>query len=418
MRQPLSCFLTALFAVFSTTAVGASFDCERAQTSTEKQICSTASLSVMDEVIATLYRQARQTSAEEASEEKQAQRQWLKERDQICEQGPVQKCEQVFIDRIQTLLEQVREPVPAHPAVTSLLTGMSVPKLTDLDPYSREKAEVLGPDIYTPWPRKQIAELNIVSVPAVAVADGTPYLYLVFYSKAHKASCLYEQNLLTGAEVIGSCEVGRKIGVKGDQVLVSQYWRNGDGYYRFAVGTLADAQLTAVAAQDEPTFFANRMREQALWMASDDGNRLAVVARHVFDEGLENEMPYAQSLQLDRMRALTDPQQLEDARPLVIYDRNHDSVTLSPELLPEEDDYYWESIFGIRWKSDSQSVFFDNEGSRMACIWEFEPDSRKLYKIVPEADAINPYPFTLHGHDFIVYSKDNQIMLAARPAGR
>ncbi|WP_086479104.1 lysozyme inhibitor LprI family protein [Oceanospirillum sanctuarii] len=409
----LSLLLSGAVAFLSLPAQAASFDCKLAKAPIELQICSTESLSVMDEVIGKLYFKARNLPGQEGL--KESQKTWLKARNNACEISPLRECEQVFIDRIGQLLQAVREPQPESLSVKMLQQGMLVPTLDQLDQYSREKAEALGADIYTPWPRKQLLKMNISSIPVVALVDNKPFVYFTFHNPEVRKQCLYEYNILENKGVQGKCDIGTQVGLYGDQILVNQHWSKNDEYYGVTAGTLFEGDIFEVGIDDKPEFFANQIREQSAWMASKDGNKLAVVARFVFDEDLASSMPYQQSLQLERMREMTNPEMLKDARPLVVYDRVTDKVSMSPDLLPNEDDYYWESIFGIRWNEDSKTVFFDNEGSRLACIWEFDPSDNKLYKIVPESEAINPYPFTLDGQDFIVYSVDNKIMMAARP---
>ena len=409
----LSLLLSGAAAFLSFPAQAASFDCKLAKAPIEQQICSTESLSVMDEVIGKLYFNARDLPGQEGL--KDSQKTWLKERNETCALLSQRECEQVFIDRINVLLEAVREPVEISPTVEALTQGMTMPDLSLLPERVRYMAESLGTDIYTPWPRKQLLNMNISSIPVVALVDNKPFVYFTFHNPEVNKQCLYEYNILEQKGAQGKCDLGTLVGLYGDQILVNQHWSKTDEYYGVTAGTLSEGNMAEVGVDDKPDFFANQIRDQSVWMASKDGNKLAVVAKFVFQEDLGSSMPYQQSLQLERMREMTNPEALKDARPIVVYDRVTDKISMSPDLLPNEDDYYWESIFGMRWNEDSKTIFFDNEGSRLACIWEFDPSDNKLYKIVPESDAINAYPFNIDGQDFILYSVGKKIMMAARP---
>lgn len=52
----LPCFLSSTFLLFSSVAFSASFDCGKASTEVERKICSSPSLSAMDEKLSEVFK--------------------------------------------------------------------------------------------------------------------------------------------------------------------------------------------------------------------------------------------------------------------------------------------------------------------------------------------------------------------------
>jgi len=72
--------ITVLLGLFSTQAIAASFDCNKAASWLEKTVCSNPELSKLDEELAKAYHDALASLSREGQKEtKQYQRQWLKE---------------------------------------------------------------------------------------------------------------------------------------------------------------------------------------------------------------------------------------------------------------------------------------------------------------------------------------------------
>jgi hypothetical protein len=61
------------------------------------------------------------------------------------------------------------------------------------------------------------------------------------------------------------------------------------------------------------------------------------------------------------------------------------------------------SIGKIIWTSDSNKIIFDNSGA-VACIWEYDIPNRVLRKLVPEHQALNPFPFEYNDRRYILYT--------------
>ena len=76
--------IVCLIASFSTTAYAASFDCQKAKTLIEKEICADNALSKLDEKLAHIYQSTLKNSTNPTAFKKQ-QRQWLKSKRNKCQ---------------------------------------------------------------------------------------------------------------------------------------------------------------------------------------------------------------------------------------------------------------------------------------------------------------------------------------------
>lgn len=85
------------------TATAASFDCARAHTSTEKLVCSDATLSRLDEQLGDAYRSA-QRRVESRTALRDAQRKWLSTRRDVCTDAPCLRA--AYLARIEALLDE------------------------------------------------------------------------------------------------------------------------------------------------------------------------------------------------------------------------------------------------------------------------------------------------------------------------
>src|SRR6476469_1792844 len=84
-------------------AEAASFDCSKAATRTEKQICADPVLSRLDEQLDDAYRTA-QHRAESRPALRDAQRKWLSTRRDTCEDSACLR--KAYLDRIGALLDE------------------------------------------------------------------------------------------------------------------------------------------------------------------------------------------------------------------------------------------------------------------------------------------------------------------------
>lgn len=109
--KPTLLFL--LLALPASAASAASFDCARATTPTEKQICSDATLSRLDEQLDDAYRTA-QKRAESRTALRDAQRQWLSTRRDVCQD--VACLRSAYQARIEALLDESK----ANPTTETL----------------------------------------------------------------------------------------------------------------------------------------------------------------------------------------------------------------------------------------------------------------------------------------------------------
>jgi len=87
-------------------------------------------------------------------------------------------------------------------------------------------------------------------------------------------------------------------------------------------------------------------------------------------------------------------------------------------LLPRQDDGCGPDAFLIgaaQWSANGQTIFFDNSGVCMACIWKLDLATKKITKIVPEHNALSPWFFQVGKQQFIAYTQNNAIKIATAP---
>src|SRR5436190_4809443 len=92
-----------LLLAFAREGLAASFDCNKAGTPTEKQICADPVLSRLDEQLDDAYRTA-QHRAESRPTLRDAQRQWLATRRDTCKDSACLR--KAYLDRIDALLDE------------------------------------------------------------------------------------------------------------------------------------------------------------------------------------------------------------------------------------------------------------------------------------------------------------------------
>jgi uncharacterized protein len=110
-----------LWVILVCSVQAASFDCAKAQTKVEKLICSDAELSKLDEYLATAYTKALKVDGKSA-EVRNAQRQWVKERNSCIDVACVKH---TYAARISSLTE-----VPAgNYSFTASQGGIAVPDM-------------------------------------------------------------------------------------------------------------------------------------------------------------------------------------------------------------------------------------------------------------------------------------------------
>ena len=100
LHKQLILWIIFIIASFSTTTYAASFDCQKATTLIEKEICADNELSKLDDQLARIYRSTLKNSANPTAFKKQ-QRQWLKSKRNKCQTATCLKLSyQVRIDSL------------------------------------------------------------------------------------------------------------------------------------------------------------------------------------------------------------------------------------------------------------------------------------------------------------------------------
>ena len=102
LHKQLISWIIFIMTSFSTTTYAASFDCQKATTLIEKEICTDNKLSKLDEQLAVIYKSTLKNSANPSAFKKQ-QRQWLKSKRNKCQTAACLKL--TYQVRINSLLQ-------------------------------------------------------------------------------------------------------------------------------------------------------------------------------------------------------------------------------------------------------------------------------------------------------------------------
>ncbi|MCG7496564.1 lysozyme inhibitor LprI family protein [Vibrio sp. Of7-15] len=410
--------LVLLFSLFSASSHAASFNCELASTQTEKMICANNSLSTMDEVIHTLYVNA--LKEPQNTTLRSEQRAWLKQRNQSCSQ--LADCEQFFIDRINVLLDKMIKKDP-----TDLTQGMTLPDKSALDEYSAKALEKIDDEVYKPWLRKELLSSDTDAFePIAAVVNEQVFIYYKNSPKNNEKTVIHEYNPLTKQSHVVDSGVTYEMYIKGNELF---YYKWVDRHktklqeMAYDIGSQsASAPARTLAKEDYNIPFINQSsREYSRWALSNDGTKLALVTSQLAYKKLGANVTGKEGEYLRRMTELITDKSLAESQTIAIYDSITDSINIMPDVMTNTESRKWWSIYDLTWSPDDKSLYFDNEGERLACIWEYTNNADIVQKIVPEHTAISPYPFRYQDRDYIVYIhagggvNDGALMLAVRP---
>lgn len=154
------------FILFSTAASAASFDCTKAASFAEKEICRDGYLSGMDKILADVYKKA-MSEAEDKQALKTSQMEWLQTRDACT----VQKCVDKAMSERIALLRNYSQNQPRAATVVTL------PSATTSASTSQQAVSTSGNQIETP-PTTPVAQ-----VPRPSVSPTKPVPTSNSYSK-------------------------------------------------------------------------------------------------------------------------------------------------------------------------------------------------------------------------------------------
>lgn len=406
--------LVFLLSLFSASSYAASFNCDLASTQTEKMICANNSLSTMDEVIHTLYINA--LKEPQNSTLRSEQRAWLKQRNRSCRQ--LADCEQFFITRINVLLDKMIKKDP-----TDLTQGMFLPDESALDKYSAEALETIEGEVYKPWLRKELLSSDTKAFePIAAVVNDQVFIYYKAHLKNSAKSAIHEYNPLTQESHVVDSEVINEMYIKGNKLFYYKWTdRNNTKLQETAYDIGSQSTSEPVRTFPKENFVNQSSRGYSRWALSNDGTKLALVTSQLAYKKLGDNIAGKEGEYLRRMTELVTDKSLAESQTIVIYDSATDSINIMPDVMTNTESRKWWSIYDLTWSPDDRSLYFDNEGQRLACIWEYKDNANIVHKIVPEHTAISPYPFRYQDRDYIVYIHTGggfnfgALMLAARP---
>lgn len=410
--------LVFLLSLFSASSYAASFNCDLASTQTEKMICANNSLSTMDEVIHTLYVNALKEPQNNTL--KSEQRAWLKQRNQSC--GQLADCEQLFITRINDLLGKIIKQ-----DLTDLTQGMLLPNKSALDGYSAKALEKIDGEIYQPWLRKELLNSKTNAFePIAAVVNDQVFIYYKAHLKNSAESAIHEYNPLTQESHVVDSGVINEMFIKENKLVYYKWADSGNTKLResaYDIGSQSASEPVRTLPKDEYNIpFVNQSsREYSRWALSNDGTKLALVTSQLAYKKLGDNIAGKEGEYLRRVAELVTDKSLAESQTIAIYDSVTDSINIMPDVMTNTESRKWWSIYDLTWSPDDKSLYFDNEGQRLACIWEYKNNADIVHKIVPEHTAISPYPFRYQGRDYIVYIhagggfNDGALMLAVRP---
>lgn len=410
----------------------ASFDCNKAGTKVEKLICSTPSLSMMDESIARLYMTALEQQGDII---KQQQRAWLKRRNNQC--GDAYYCEQVMAFRISQLLEQSRYT----PKVLDLSEDMTEPK----EDKTAQLTKIFNgqPNLsYQPWLRKPMTDISIsAGTPRALVFDDTLYMYYTTLDDPKaKLMSLHEYNVWT----------------KEDYVVVKNF--KGDLRYMF---DFSDSEPLIHVFDIDDTSHPKEYTpgsHVSTWTRSGQPQILGGIPLTGKPHKLLSSnkkyfaanQPYTKMLMLcqcddipyyfiDRLFKTLKQDDPEKGDGLNVVDSINDRVLQLPtikslntkdkkwyvqqQMWGTDDKYLYFDAMTPPMDDDVWSLFENPTAAELGGIWRWNIADNKLEWIVAEEGAENPFVLNFNGEDYIFYvqapnfeSHRGQIMLAKRPS--
>lgn len=369
-------------------------DCHNEKTQALEIVCNTPSLSTMDDVIALLYKQSLAVPGSESI--KAEQEAWLAQRDQGCLDK--ESCEDVMITRINQLLVHLTER-----RVTNLQKGMQLPQENLLDNYSKDALKLVGQEHYQPWKRRAIFTSGTeVFEPIATVLGDEVFVFFKTYTTKFKQE-IHELNLMTMQEYVVASGDEYNMAIKDGQLFFTILSEKQDmQLYSYSVGSKMYPTRAGKVSSDDYQMMMGRSDRNRRWALSHDGTKLAVITSELKSMEADQSLSEKVSRYLKRMAEKLDPINQED-RTIVVYDSEQDQLQVMPDILDGSKERVWWRIYDMAWTDDDTQIYFDNEGQRLACIWQYDLSANQVTKIVPEHTAITPYPFVYKDKTYIVY---------------
>ncbi|UTM59307.1 lysozyme inhibitor LprI family protein [Photobacterium sp. CCB-ST2H9] len=403
-----------LLSLLATSVQAASFNCELAATPTEKMICANPSLSTMDEVIHQLYTSALKTQGNDTL--KTEQRSWLKFRDNTCDDRA--GCETVFQDRINRLLIKVSQENIAH-----LSQGMALPDESALDQTSADAAKNIAAEVYQPWLRKEVNHAKNPTVPIATSVNHEIYIYYKYYNDSKGGYELRENKPLTHEDRFIASNVSGDIYVKND--LLYFYTNFSDDMvmeHSHVIGAYEEPQVGKyIALKDYYELSFRTNQESSSSALSEDQKKLALLTNDLLPSKEITKYSYDSKVEalFQKAKSFAESHPFTEKNNIAVFDSETNRIKLMPNIMKNKSTLEW-TIYNMVWSEDNQSIYFDNYAMQKACIWKYDVHGDVVHKIVPEHEAINPFPFTYQGQEFIVYilsgyNPGNRLMIAMKP---
>ncbi|MCE0494797.1 DUF1311 domain-containing protein [Vibrio salinus] len=384
-------------------------ECLSERTQALEVVCQTQSLSTMNHIIGILYKKDLKLAGSESL--KAEQEAWLELRDQRCLDK--ESCEDSMIERINQLLIHLTER-----RVKNLQKGMDLPDGSGLDNYSKDALKLVGQEHYHPWKRRAVLKPTVKAFePVAAVFGNEVFVFYKTYTSNYR-QIIHELNLMTmqGYQIASGDEYSMT--VKGNQLLfVHTSDKEKVQLYSYTIGSkmypTKKGQITSVDFQK----MMGRSDRTKRWALSHDGRKIAVITSEINHMSTDSSLSENVSGYIKAITEKLDIKAIKDDRTIAVYDSTSDQVTLMPGILDGAKERIWWRIFDMVWTDDDTQIYFDNEGQRFACIWQYDLVSNQVTKIVPEHTAITPYPFKYKGQPYIVYIQasggyDGKLILA------
>src|SRR5436309_13896003 len=175
MKTTIVLPLVAIYLVWIPYVHSASFDCAKAKTKIEKQICSNTKLSELDDKLTTLYNKVLAQSPV-PEDTKEQQREWVKDPRNLCKNADC--LERAYTNRISDLQEQL-EKLPFKPVLDKPLIVLPSSPAED-----RDAAAKIGPAIVKKEPLEligRVSEGHDVAGANFAITSGKRY-YVIRYA--------------------------------------------------------------------------------------------------------------------------------------------------------------------------------------------------------------------------------------------
>ncbi|MDO6708636.1 lysozyme inhibitor LprI family protein [Photobacterium sp. 1_MG-2023] len=403
-----------LLSFLATSAQAASFNCELASTPTEKMICTNPSLNTMDELIHQLYTSALKTSGNDTL--KAEQRSWLKFRDNTCDN--LAACETVFKDRINRLLIKVSQE-----NITHLSQDMALPDEKTLDQISTDAAQNIAAEVYQPWLRKVVNETKSPNFPIATTVNNEIYIYYKKYKSSDSIYELREYKPITHEDkFIASDTQGATFVKNGVLYFYTNFSDNRVLEHHYTIGSYDTPKVNQyIHLHDYFNLPYRHNQENEKILISEDQKKIAIQTQiFLSSEDITHYSQNSQEVELFRKAKLSsETYPITEDNNIAIYDSESNHIKLMPNIMKNKANWGWE-IYSMVWSEDNQSIYFDNYAGQYACVWKYDIRGDVVHKIVPEHEAMSPFPFTYQGKEFVVYilqkfPSENRLMIAMKP---